>query len=214
MTDEKEMKERILKRSDELFRQFGFSKITMEEIAANLGISKKTLYKHFSNKDHILKEIISEHKCEIQTFIDNLVNDNTLQFIDKLEKLMDFLTHHAPIVDGPMLQDLIKNHPELWNDIKEFRKTKSNYQFSRLLKDGMDSGFFRNDINQDFIVVAYMSAVHGLINPETLSNMPYSMDQIHKQLSKLLLEGILSDSGREKYRQLKIKNENKGDSTL
>jgi AcrR family transcriptional regulator len=186
----------------------------MEEIASNLGISKKTLYKHFSNKDHILKEIIANHKCEIQTFIDELVNDNSLQFIDKLEKLMNFLTQHAPIVDGPMLQDLIKNHPELWNDIKEFRKTKSNFQFSRLIKDGIDTGFFRNDIHQDFIVVAYMSAVHGLLNPEAISNSPYTIDQIHKHLSRVLLEGILSESGREKYKQLKIKKDNKGDANV
>ena len=207
MNDEIEIKKRILLKTDEMFMQFGFSKVTMEEIAAELSISKKTLYKYFPNKEHILKELIEENKCKIQTFIDELLKDNSLQFIEKLERLMDFLAQHAPKVDGPLVKDLIKNHPELWEDIQEFRKNKPNFQFSKLIKDGIDSGFFRNDIHEDFIVTAYMSAVHGLLNAETISSIPYTMDQIHKHLSRVLLEGILSDSGREEYRQLQIKNE-------
>jgi len=55
MTEEKEIKQRIALKADEMFRQFGYSKVTMEEIASSLAMSKKTLYKHFSNKDHLLK---------------------------------------------------------------------------------------------------------------------------------------------------------------
>jgi len=55
--------------------------------------------------------------------------------------------------------------------------------------------------------------VHGLMNPEAISNIPITIEQIHRLLSRVLLEGILSDSGREEYKQLKLKRHNNGDPT-
>src|ERR1035437_7194259 len=117
MNEEKEIKDRIRVRAYEMFSQYGYSKITMEEIAGNLGISKKTLYKHYSNKENILKEIVSTAKCEIETFIETLINNKKLQFIEKLKMFMNFVAKQTARLENPMIHDLMKSNPEIWNDI-------------------------------------------------------------------------------------------------
>ncbi len=211
MSEKNEVKQKILYKSDELFRQFGFSKITMEEIAASLAISKKTLYKHFSNKEHILRELVSSIKCEVDSFIENLINDRTIDFIEKLKRFMTFIAKQAGRMDGQLIHDLMKHHPDIWADIQEFRNKKAYINLSALIQQGIKSGIFRDDINTEVIVIIYVSAIHGLINPETLSKLPVSADQAFREIIKILFEGIFTSDGRKKYKTSILIKENYGE---
>lgn len=208
MKDELEIKKRILLKAEEMFMQFGFSKVRMEEIAAELCISKKTLYKYFSNKEHVLKEVIGENKCEIETYIDDLLANKSMEFIDKIKTLMNFLAKHIAKFDGLMVRDIMKNHPEIWKDIQEFRREKAHANFSRLIEEGIESGYLRNDIPPRLIIILYDSAMHGLLDPGSISNLPLTSDQVHREVNKVVLEGILSEKGREKFRTTNFETEN------
>ena len=140
MNEENEIKDRIRIRADEMFNQYGYSKITMEEIAATLGISKKTLYKHYSNKESILKEIVSTAKCEIESFIEELINNKKLQFIEKLKIFMNFIAKQTARLESPLTDDLMKCTPEIWHDIVEFRKNRTYKHFSELIEQGKRAG--------------------------------------------------------------------------
>jgi AcrR family transcriptional regulator len=83
MANDQEMKQRIESKAQEMFYRYGYSRVTMEEIASTLGISKKTLYKHFSNKEHLLKEIVHKTKCEIEAFVNKLIEDDKTEFVVK-----------------------------------------------------------------------------------------------------------------------------------
>ncbi|KAF0141504.1 MAG: transcriptional regulator TetR family [Stygiobacter sp.] len=211
MNEEKEIKQRIVQRADEMFRQYGYSKVTMEEIASNLAISKKTLYKHFSNKDHVLKEIVHTHKCEVDGFIDNLMAQKTMPFLEKLESFMNFIAKQAEKIEGPMVRDLMRCNPEIWKDIEEFRANKAYKHLSGLIKEGVESGVFRKDINNEVIVLAYVASIHSLINPEVLAKLPVSADQAFRGVLKILFEGIFTTEGREKY---KSTIDNYGETTV
>jgi AcrR family transcriptional regulator len=212
MNDEKEIKERILKRSDEMFRQFGYSKITMEEIASDLGISKKTLYKHFSNRDHILKEIIKENKCQVEYFIEELIKDNKLTFIEKLRRFLSFIAQLTSKLENPMIHDLMKCQPEMWKDIDEFRTKHAYKNLSILIEQGMKDGILRTDINTDVVIISYVAAIHSLINPNTLAKLPISANQAFHDTVKIMFEGVFTESGKRKYKsQLESNN---GDLTV
>ncbi|RJQ58134.1 MAG: TetR/AcrR family transcriptional regulator [Stygiobacter sp.] len=211
MNEEKEIKQRIALKADEMFRQYGYSKVTMEEIASSLAISKKTLYKHFSNKDHILKELVYANKCEVENFIENLMAQKTMPFIEKLKTFMNFIAKQAEKLDGPMVHDLMKCNPEVWKDIEEFRVNKAYKHLSGLIKEGVESGVFRKDINNEVIVLAYVASIHSLINPEVLAKLPVSADQAFRGILKILFEGIFTTEGREKY---KSTIDNYGETTV
>lgn len=211
MNEEKEIKQRIVVKADEMFRQYGFTKVTMEGIASDLAISKKTLYKHFSNKDHILKELVYANKCEVENFIENLMAQKTMPFIEKLKTFMNFIAKQAAKLDGPMVRDLMKCNPEVWKDIEEFRTKKAYKHLSQLFEEGVESGIFRKDVNNSVIVLAYVASIHSLINPEVLSKLPISADQAFRDILKILFEGIFTTEGRKKY---KSTIDNYGEQTL
>lgn len=202
MNEEKEIKQRIAVKADQMFRQYGYSKVTMEEIAAELGISKKTLYKHFSNKDHILKELVHTSKCEVDDFIENLMRNRTMPFLDKLESFLNFIAKMATKIEGPMVKDLMRNHPEIWKDIDEFRTKKAYKHLSMLIEEGKKAGVFRDDIHTEVVVVAYVAAIHSLINPEILAKLPVSADQAYKDVIRILFQGIFTGEGRKKYKSI------------
>jgi hypothetical protein len=214
MAEEIEIKQKILLKADEMFRQYGFSKVTIEEISAELGISKKTLYKHFDNKEHILKEIVRTTKCEVDQFIEELMNDKELPFIEKLRRFMNFIAKQAKKLDGTMVHDLMKTHPEVWKDIDEFRTKHAYKNLSLLIKEGVADGIFRNDVNTDVVVLTYVASIHTLINPENISKLPLSADQAFRDILKILFEGIFTDTGRQKYCTDFLNEDNNGDTNL
>jgi AcrR family transcriptional regulator len=214
MNNEIEIKKRITLKAEEMFNKYGCTKVTMEEIAENLGISKKTLYKHFDNKEHVLKEIISTNKCAVDSFIETLLADDSMEFIEKLKRFMKFIANQSSRMDSLLMADLMKNHPDFWNDIKEFRNKKAHSNLSRLLQQGIKDGIFRKDIHTEVLVLGYVGAIHNLITPETLSTLPISANQVFKEIMKILFEGIFTPEGRKKYKTSIIVKDNYGETII
>ena len=198
----------IIRAAKQRFAHYGFAKVTMEEIAATLGISKRTLYKHYSNKESILKEIVSTAKCEIESFIEELINNKKLQFIEKLKIFMNFIAKQTARLESPMIDDLMKCNPEIWHDIVEFRKNRTYKHFSELIEQGKKSRTFTKNINTEVIVIAYVSAIHSLINPGTLATLPISVDQAYREIMKIFFDGIFTEEGRNKYRTTSLLKDN------
>lgn len=211
MAYSEEVKQRILTKAEEMFLQFGFSKVTMEEIASTLSMSKKTLYKHFENKEHILKEIIRNKKCAVETYVEELIADKSTEFITKLKNFLNFVTSHFSKLSHPNIQDLVKSQPEVWNEIQEFRKKNAYVTFSKLINHGKESGVFRKDFNSDVAVNLYFSAIHAMLNLEILSQLPVTVNEAYNHIIKIFFEGIFSEEGRKKYIDSGIMNENNGE---
>lgn len=205
MADE-EIRKRIMDKAEEMFIQSGYSKVTMDEIAFALGMSKKTLYKFFSGKEDLIKKIISDLTENMGRHCDNICDDNEIDFIVRLRELMNYIGKQTSKLRGPLLEDLQKNIPECWKKIDDFRKERVRKKWSSLIKQGVENGAFRKDVNEQVVVLMYANAIQGIINPEVLSQLPLTAGQVFENVIKIIFEGILSDEGREKYIS-SIKNE-------
>lgn len=196
MNDELEVKKRILTKTDEMFLTFGFSKVTMDEIASEIGISKKTLYKHFESKEHLIKELVQEKKCATGSVIDKIINDDSLEFMDKLKQLMVVLKEKSRDMRGPMMRDMMRTYPAIFEEIKEFRHQHAICQFEKLLTEGSEKGIFRKDIDKSLVTMVYINAIHEIMVPEVLATLPLSPEQVFMSLVKIVFEGILTEEGR------------------
>ncbi len=199
MSDEKEIKERILDKAEQLFLQFGYAKVTMEEIASGLGMSKKTLYKFFPSKENLVRELTNNRICQNEEFINQIWAEEGLDFVGKLKRMMDFIGKQLVKTKGPLYEDIHKSMPDLWNEIHDVRKMKGLEKAERLFSSGVAHGVFRNDIQKDIIILMFTNTVQSIINPETLSQLPYSGNQALEAIFKVLFEGIFTEEGREKY---------------
>ena len=201
--EDNEIKERILKKAEEMFTQFGFSRVTMEEIAADLGMSKKTLYKFFPGKEQLLKEMVSTKKCELEDYVLKLWGNENLSFLEKLKILMNYISQNNSAFRGPLAHDLQKNFPAIWDEITESRRTHSLEKFSLLIKEGIEKGVFRNDIDQQILFLIFMSALQGALNPEALVELPVSGTQVLEAIVKVFLEGVFTEEGRNTFMRIK-----------
>ncbi|MDR3609931.1 MAG: helix-turn-helix domain containing protein [Ignavibacteriaceae bacterium] len=206
-----EIKQRILKKAGEMFQQFGFSRVTMEEIAVELGMSKKTLYKFFSGKEQLLKEMVIAMKCKLEDYVMELWGNNEISFLEKLKNLMNYIGNQSSALKGPLAHDLQKNFPDLWEEIRESRRTHSLQKFSLLIDEGIQKGVFRKDIDQQIVVLLYIHAIQGILNPEVLTQLPYTYNQVFDSIIRVFLEGIFTEEGRNQY--LSIKHEDNLQST-
>lgn len=205
MADE-EIRKRIMDKAEEMFIQYGYSKVTMDEIAFALGMSKKTLYKFFAGKEDLIKKIISELTENMGKNCDDIFDDTETDFIIRLREIMSYIAKQTSKLRGPLLEDLQKSIPECWKKIDDFRKERVRKKWSLLIKQGIENGSFRKDINEQIVVLMYANAIQGIINPEVLSQLPLTAAQVFDNVIKIIFEGILSDQGREKYIS-SIKNE-------
>ncbi len=203
--EENEIKERILHQAGEMFLQFGFSRVTMEEIAAELGMSKKTIYRFFPGKEQLLKEMVTGMRCKVEDYVQELWANTEMPFIEKLKNLMNYIGTQSITLRGPLGHDIQKNFPQLWEEINESRRTHSLQKFNLLINEGMEKGIFRKDIDQQIIVLLYMNAIQGILNPEVLAQLPYTANQVFESSIRVFMEGIFTEEGRNKY--LSIKHE-------
>ncbi len=212
--DENELKERILTRAEEIFFQYGYTRVRMDEIAESLGISKKTLYKFFDSKENLFLEIMSRMKVRIKTNCQLICDDTEMEFIQKLKKLMNYIAKQSSKLRGPLPEDLQKNMPQVWIDINEYRKKEALAKFGDLIDEGVRKGAFRKDIDRQIIVLMYVNAISGLINPEVLSQLPFTGDQVFETIIRIMFEGIFTDEGRHKYLSSPVQVNNEGGDRL
>ncbi|MCK6612819.1 MAG: TetR/AcrR family transcriptional regulator [Ignavibacteriaceae bacterium] len=198
---------RILVYSESLFTQFGFTRVTMSEIAAGLSISKKTLYKHFKNKEEIIHAILSRTKRAIEMHVDLLLENQHLPFLKKLHLLLEFLGKSSSRMKGPLIEELKQHFPSVYLEIKEFQRDRGLNKFTELIKEGVEKGVFRNDINTEIIVYIYISAVKELIDPSFLSTSSLSADQVYAHITSILFEGILTENSRKEFIAISHLNE-------
>lgn len=199
MIHENELKLRILRQADELFLKYGFTRVTMDEIAKSMGISKKTIYKFFSSKKDLVFSTLELKKMEVSNYVRNLMENTELDFISKLKDLMNFIGTVTARFSSPISDDLQKNFPDVWDELMEHRRQHTLKEFGALIKEGIQEGIFREDIDRQLIVLIYVNAMHQMLNPETLATIPFTAPQVFETVITMIFEGIMTEDGREKY---------------
>jgi AcrR family transcriptional regulator len=209
-----EVKERILAKAADLFMRYGIKSITMDEIATSLGISKKTIYQFFTDKDDLVFAVIeletkkNEMECaQFRNDAENAVHEIFLA----VEDLDELLRYTNPLV----LYDLEKYHPRAFRRIKEFKYQFLHEATVENLRRGIEEGLYRSDIQKDIVAKSRIEAAFLVFSPDLFPHSRYSMSEVNFELAKLFLHGICTDKGKpliEQYtkeRNKKLSHEQK-----
>ena len=190
-------RDHILRTARQMFSSNGFAKVTTDEMAASLGMSKKTLYKHFPSKRVLLEEVVDKTLADMKSTLLDILEDEQTEFVEKLQRIMAHVGDNlSRFLTKPLLRDMQRHTPELWQRFEAFRKEQINTHFIRLLDEGVSRGVFRADIHKQFAVMVYFNCVQGIINPETLAHLPVTANEAFETILKIIFEGILTDEGR------------------
>jgi len=182
-----------------MFLSRGFVRVTSDDIAARLGISKATLYKVFSGKEDILREVVRGVLNDIGGRVERLVDDGSLGFVEKMVALMSFLGTRMARFEPVFVRDLQKHVPEIWKEIEVFRRDKIARNFKIILEAGRREGYFRADVDLDLLLEMFASLVQEFINPAALLRSGRSPAETFESVIKVFFQGIVTDKGRRDF---------------
>jgi AcrR family transcriptional regulator len=193
------IKIRILASAREQFLRYGFSSVTTDVIASSLGISKATLYRYFSSKEQLVREVIFGMLGEVVDGVDVIIKDRIKDFGEKLADLLSFIGMRLAGMSGLLTYDLQKNAPEVWMDIEEFRREKIMSKLGLILREGRENGALRQDAHQEFLLLMYITIIENMMNPVTLVPFSLSFAEAFRMIVTIILEGLLTQKGRESF---------------
>ena len=193
---EREERERIMEKARERFLHYGFAKVTLDEIASDLGMSKKTLYKHFASKEDLLREAIRSITRSLSERIENVVSSE-MSFEAKARKILTDIGTTLGTFSRHLQADIQRYVPDLWDEIEEFRRQQILDKLDRMFRQGIRENIFRRDLNPEIFTLVFIGAVQAIINPTVLSNRSFSATEAFSAILGILFEGALSDGARQ-----------------
>ncbi len=195
-SETKKTRQRILAAAGNLFFNRGFAKVTVDEIAAELGISKKTLYQHFASKDELLHSVVRGMITDVAAEVEVIINEDRADCIDQLIGLMRLMTARVSRISKQFADDMQKHAPELWREVEQFRYKKVMANFGRLVRKGQAAGAIRRDVDPELLTVIFAATIQGVVNPQTLARLPYTASQLFQAVGKTMFIGILSEKAK------------------
>jgi len=195
------MKHKIIQKSADLHFQYGIKNVTMDQIAKELGISKKTIYQYFENKTELVQQTVGYIFDKIQTEIDKicLMKLNPYEELLSVRKVIrEMLIKSANV---PHYQ-LKKYYPEIAKTLEE-KKFKSIMEcLEHNLNKGIKSGYYRKDLDKEFVKRMYFSNSMSLGNPELFPPELFDRQYIMELFMKMFLNGISTKKGRKKLKEV------------
>jgi AcrR family transcriptional regulator len=195
------MKKNIILKATELFMKLGFKSVTMDDIAKEMGISKKTIYTHFNNKETIIG-VVTDHVFE--TVCDDIdaicdLNQNPIQELYAIKKrVMQYMQKEKA---SPTYQ-LQKYYPAIYNNIKQRQFSYMQQCVVKNLNRGLEQDLYRQNIEVQFVARIYFNGITGIKEESLFPHTMYEGETLYEMYLEYHLRGIVTPKGRNILNQL------------
>ena len=188
------MKQDILKTAIDLFLNYGFKSVTMDDIANSQGISKKTIYQYFANKTVLVEESVMLMFEIISKGIEDIRNQE-MNPIEEVFEIKRFLMKNLKDEKSSPQYQLEKYYPKIFHDIKEKQYCVMKNCVSCNLERGKQMGLFRDNINVEFISKIYFNCIMSLKDKSLFPLEHFSMQMLMNNYIEYHLRGICTPKG-------------------
>ncbi|WP_372775001.1 TetR/AcrR family transcriptional regulator [Mangrovibacterium sp.] len=205
-----EKKDIILEKVAQLFFKYGIRSVTMDDIAHDAGISKKTLYQHFKDKETLISEFVDTFFICNPNF--NLTKGEGLNAIDKVMKIRKHMEDLFKLFQSNLEHDLRRFYPAIYQTMEDFKRVKIYEDDYSLIEQGKKEGLFRQEVDPHFIARLTVGRFLLLFNPDYglfTEQETHSIELFDKAVD-YHFHGICTDKGIQYFKQQlnKIQNEN------
>lgn len=193
------VKQEIIARSEPLFLRIGVKSVSMDDIARELGISKKTLYQHFDNKDSLVEEVFRTH-VERQQEVMCSISNNAENALDEIRKIGAFLTTMIEDISPSALYDLQKYYRKSWELLM---KNKDVHVLNCIMKNigrGIQEGLYREDLQVEITAKIYAKATFMVVDELSNSNSRFSRKQLIRELHGYHVHAIATPKGMKLWK--------------
>lgn len=201
--DEKKLE--ILERASAVYLKYGIKTVTMDDLARELGISKKTIYKFFNDKNDLIRSII-ELKVEMEAAICMNCTQNSENAIDDLFKISKLVIEHFSNINPAVFYDLRKYHPDALKIIEKHKWEFVLTMFKENIERGIQENIYRNDLHPEIIARLYVSSSDAAMNANIFPWPEFKFQEVFTEMIHFQLYGMVNDEGH-KYLKQKMQNE-------
>lgn len=197
-----ELSDRILTAAASLFERIGIRSVSMDDLSRSLGMSKKTIYQCFRDKDEIVTKYCHYHR---QKQIDalNSIYENSPSALHELVAMTKHMREMVAKLNPGMLYELSKYHPNGYHVFLEHKHKDILPMISRSIQRGVNEGVFRSDLNVAIIARLRMEEVQLAFNPDVYPPDQFKIVEVQEQLLSHFLNGVLTPEGKKAYEALK-----------
>lgn len=190
---------RILRVARDQLYMFGYNALTMDALAHELGMSKKTLYVHYAGKDEIVGAVIDLVGQTIRRQVESVFAQEGLSFARRLHGIMEIVGAQFGASRRTLGRELERFAPKLYEKLDGLRRKNIPLVIGRILRVGVAEGMVRKDIELDFAVEFWLQAVNGLVHPATLARTGLTAREAFEKGLRLFVGAVLTDAGRADF---------------
>ena len=190
------MKNKILHKAAEMFLSLGFKSVTMDDIASEMGVSKKTIYNHFSNKTELVGEVTSS-VFEIVCDGIEMICGQRKNPIEELYEIKRFTMEYMKSEKASPQHQLQKYYPSIYANIKKRQFEVMQESVIENLNRGVSDGLYRESIDVGFISRIYFHGVVGIKDLDLFPLKQFSLNNIMDFYLEYHLRGICTEKGIE-----------------
>jgi AcrR family transcriptional regulator len=201
-----DQKLQILNASFQLYMKRGIRSVSMDDLARHLGISKKTIYLYYENKDALVSAMVISHidaeKKEVQNILSNSENA-----IDEMQQIARMALRTLSEVSSGTMFDLQKYYRKQWTAVTDLHKNFLHAIITQNIERGVREGIYRPEINAEIIARLYGEMAFSIVNDDVFSMQNFNMQEVYTQAFHYHINGILSPKGDKIFQTLNAKAE-------
>lgn len=184
----------LLKQAGEIFMRYGLKSVTMDDVCRELGISKKTLYQHVTDKNDLISKVLDQD-IEADEKLICALQSSALSAIDELLHIQKMVTMKVQHMHSSIIYDLKKYYPESWGRIIKHRNEFIVGCIEQNIEKGQKEGLFRLDINSAVIARIYSAQIEATIDPMLFTGLKVNTATIYAEAMRYHIRGIATEKG-------------------
>lgn len=189
-----EKKIEIMEKAGEVFMRYGVKSVTMDDLAKSLGVSKKTIYKYFRDKNDLVKHIVKA-KTELDKTVCETSKLEAVNAIDELILISKSVSDMFGQLHTSVFFDLKKYHRAAWDIMDAHKNDYVRDQIIDNIQRGISEGLYRKDLNSDIISTVYLTTMDAIFDGLTFNQSNMNLSIILIEVIRFQIRGMANDSG-------------------
>ena len=170
----------------------------MDDLATELGMSKKTLYASFASKTDLLRTVLLDKFRSIEGDLDGIMSARSADVLGSLHQLLACVQRHTEEIQPPFVRDIRREAPEMFELVQSRRREVIQRYFGKIFDDGRKAGIIRKDIPTKLMVEILLGATEAVMNPPKMAELGLTPKTGFLTIITVILEGVITGKGRSR----------------
>lgn len=196
LSAQKVFRQRIIVESRRHFFAHGFRRVTMDDLAHEMAMSKKTLYACFPSKSALVEAVILEKFRNVDADLNRITSTSSSDCLGALRRLLECVQGHMEEIRPPFLRDIRRETPDLFAVVESRRRDLIQRHFGKVFLEGRRAGLIRQDIPPKLAIEILLGAVQAVMHPSKMDELGLTPKNGFTAIMRVVLEGLTTEKAR------------------